>query len=98
MNTILIIIGLLAVIILFVKAKELRHQYFYKGLAVLILLFLGSIAFVWITSGINISTYEGFLSLGKTYFGWLGSLANNLGNIGGYAVKHDWGVNSTIAP
>ena len=98
MGIVLIVVALLVLMVILVKFKELKHHFFYKALTVVILLFLGSIVFVWITSGINISTYDGFLSLGRTYFSWLGSLAGNVGSITGNVAEQDWGVNSTIVP
>ena len=98
MNFILIIMGLLVVAVLYVKFGHARTQWFYKFLGVVIFLFVGSIAYVWLKSHISLSSYEGFLSLGKTYFSWLGSLAGNMGSITGEVVKQDWGVNSTVIP
>jgi len=98
MNIILIIIALLVVLILYAKFSHAKTQWFYKGLGVVVFLFVVSMVYVWLKSGINLSSYEGFLSLGKTYFSWLGSLAGNIGSITGDAVKHDWGVNSTFVP
>jgi len=98
MNFIWIVIVLLIVAVAYVKLKETRSHLFYKTLAVVIFLFVGSIVYVWLKSGISLSNYEGFLSLGKTYFSWLGSLAGNIGSITGYVAKHDWGVNSTVIP
>ena len=98
MNIILIIIALLVVLILYAKFSHAKTQWFYKGLGVVIFLFVISVIYVWLKSGVSLSSYEGFLSLGKTYFSWLGNLAGNVGSITGDAVKHDWGVNSTIIP
>ena len=99
MNPILIVIALLIVLVIYVKLGHAKSQLFYKTLAVIIFLFVGSVVYVWLRSNINLSSYEGFLSLGRTYFSWLGSLAGNIGSITGYVAKHDWGVvNSTVIP
>ena len=98
MNWILIVIGLLVVLIVLTKIKELRHHFFYKTIGVIIMLVIASVAYVAIKGSINITTYEGFLERGKTYYSWLGSLFGNLGSISGYATQQDWGLNSTISP
>jgi len=98
MNIILIVIALLVVLILYAKFSHAKTQWFYKFLAVVVFLFVVSMVYVWLKSGINLKSYDGFLSLGKTYFSWLGSLAGNIGSITGDVVKHDWGLNSTIIP
>ena len=96
MNIILIIIALLVVLILYAKFSHAKTQWFYKGFGVVVVLFLVSVLYVWLKSGVNLSSYEGFLSLGKTYFNWLGSIAGNFGSITGNVVKHDWGLNSSV--
>ena len=98
MNPILIVIALLVVAFIYAKFSHMKTQWFYKGLGVVVVLFVGSIAYVWLKSNISLSSYEGFLSLGRTYFSWLGSLAGNVGSITGDVVKHEWGVNSTVIP
>src|SRR3989344_5683721 len=98
MGWVMIVIIALVVLIVLTKLKELKHHFFYKTLAVLILLFVASIAYVAIKGDINITTYEGFLKLGKSYYSWVGSLFSNIGSMTGYATQHDWGLNSTISP
>jgi hypothetical protein len=98
MKFILIVIVLLIVAVAYVKLKETRSHLFYKTLAVIIFIFVCSVIYVWLKSGVSLSSYGGFLSLGKTYFGWLGSLAGNIGSITGYVTEHNWGVNSTAIP
>jgi len=99
MNFILIVIVLLVAAVAYFKFRESKSHLFYRTLAVIILLFLSSVVYVWLTSGINLRDYDGFLSLGKMYYSWLSSLFHNVGSITGYVAKHDWGVNATaIAP
>lgn len=101
MNFILVVAILLVGMIVLIKFKFLlsrKEHLIYKFLLVTIVLFIISIIYAWLKSGINPSSYEGFLGLGKMYFSWLGSLFGNIGSIGGYAMNHDWGLNSTILP
>jgi hypothetical protein len=98
MNFIWIVIALLVVVVMYVKFKHTRTQLFYKTLAVIAFLFVCSMCYVWLKSGVNLSSYEGFLSLGRTYFSWLGSFFGNIGSITGHAVDLSWGVNSTAIP
>lgn len=94
---VLIVIGLLVLLVALVKFKEVRSHLFYRTIGVVLVIFLASLAYVWIKGGINLTTYQGFLQLGQSYYSWLGSLFNNMGSVTGYAVQHDWGVNSTAA-
>lgn len=92
---VLIVIGLLIALIILVKFKEVKSHLFYRAIGVVFLIFAATIVYVWIKGGINLTTYQGFLDLGRSYYTWLGGLFNNVGSITGYAVQHDWGVNST---
>ena len=62
-----ILIGVLAVIviIIFIKFKEIGHKSKFTALVFVLILFLGTIGYVYFESHANLSTYEGFLSLGK---------------------------------
>ena len=95
MNITLIVIILLVAIVAYVKLTEMRHHLFYKALVVVVVLFLGSIGYVWFRSDVSLSSYEGFLSLGKIYFNWFGSLIHNIRGISGQVTGYDWNVNST---
>ena len=98
MNILLIAIIFLVGLVALTKFSHLRSHLFYKTIAVIFVLFLASAAYVYLSSGISLATYNGFLDFGKAYYSWLGNLFGNVGSISGYAVKQDWGVNSTISP
>ena len=98
MNWVLItIVGLVGLIVL-VKAKEIRHHLFYRILGVVVVLFLFSAVYILLKSGSSLTSYDSFLSFGKTYYSWLGSLFGNAKGITWYAGQQEWGFNSTVVP
>jgi energy-coupling factor transporter transmembrane protein EcfT len=92
----LIAIGVLVLLVVLIKIKEIRHHFVYRLIGILLIFVLATFVYIWIKSGINITTYEGFLQIGRAYYSWAASLFGNVGGITGYAVQQDWGLNSTI--
>lgn len=98
MNLLLIAVIFLVALVVFVKAKEIRHHFFYRILGVLAILFAVSFIYVWVKSGSSFGSYEDFLKFGRLYFTWLSNISVNLKGVTGYAVQQGWGFNSTIVP
>jgi len=98
MNALLIVIVALVALVIFVKAKEVKHHLVYKILGVIGVLFALSLAYIWMGSGFSLTTYEGFLGFGRTYFVWLSNLFGNARGVTGYVVQQGWGINSTVVP
>jgi hypothetical protein len=98
MNFVWIAVLVALAIIAFIKAAELKHKLMLKVILVLVAFFLLTVGYVYFVNDISLKTYEGFISLGKAYFSWLGALFGNVGSITGYAVQQDWGLNSTAMP
>jgi len=94
LSWVLIIIGLLALAIIFIKFKEISSKTKLTVILILVLVFAISAVYVYMKGGANLTTYDGLVQFGKTYVGWLGSLAGNAGKVTGYAVQQGWGVNS----
>jgi Trk-type K+ transport system membrane component len=95
---ILIVVLLIVVVLIWIKFKEFGHKSKFKVLLILLGIFLLTLGFVWFKARPDLTTYQGFLGLGKSYFAWVGGLFKNMGHITGYAVQQDWGVNSSISP
>ncbi len=100
MNITLVVILALVALLVFIKFGELKHKYLLKIFLVLVIFFVGTLGYVLITHGINLTTYDGFLQLGRTYLSWLGGMFGNVKGITGYVVQQPWGLNSTapVAP
>jgi uncharacterized membrane protein YozB (DUF420 family) len=95
MNWLVISIVLLVIAIAIIKFGELKHKLLLKvGIAVLLVFFV-SLAYVYLNSSTNLTTYEGFVGLGKNYIAWLGGAFENIGSITGYVTKQSWGMNAT---
>lgn len=93
---IMIILALAIFIVVWIKFKEIGHKTKFTTLLVIIVLLFGSIGYVWMQARPNLANYEGFVSLGKSYFAWLGGLFNNLGSITSFATKQlEWGITNT---
>jgi glucan phosphoethanolaminetransferase (alkaline phosphatase superfamily) len=92
---ILIALACALVLVVFIKFKELRHKYVYTFLIIVLIVFGVTLVYVYFKSDAKISSYDGLISLGKSYFSWLGSAFHNAGKISGYVLQQGWGINST---
>ncbi|MEM4271688.1 MAG: hypothetical protein QXD13_01195 [Candidatus Pacearchaeota archaeon] len=96
------LIGILVIVGIFVLIKikrlvDAKQHLAFTLLLILVILFVFSAVYVWMKTGINLKTYDGFISLGKTYFSWIGSAFSNLGKITGYAINQPWALNSSAS-
>jgi hypothetical protein len=99
MNWILIILALIAVIVIGAKFREFGAKTKLTALVLVLILFFGTLGYVWFVAKPDLTTYQGFLGLGRAYYSWCASLFGNMGSITGYAVQQDWGAsNLTAAP
>ncbi|MEM4259407.1 MAG: hypothetical protein QXS38_01425 [Candidatus Pacearchaeota archaeon] len=97
MNVTLIIIFVLVALLIFIKFGEIKHKYLLRIFLLLVIFFLGTLGYVFIKHNIDLTTYEGFLQLGRTYLSWLSSIFHNVKGITGYAIQQQWGLNSSAA-
>ncbi len=98
MNLIILVVLAALAVIAFIKLTEMKHKILLKVILVLGVFIVGTLGYVYFKNQIDISTYEGFVSLGHVYLSWLGSLANNIKSVTGYAINQVWGLNSTASP
>lgn len=94
MNPTILLLGILTVIIVIflLEFKDMRNRMMYYGLAILILFFACTFAYVCFRSGANIGSFQGFIGAGKLYMSWLSSFFGNIGDVTGYAIKQNWGM------
>ena len=92
---ILIAVALVLLIIIGIKLKEVGAKTKLTLLVVILIVLAGTVGYVYLVTKPDITSYGGFISLGKSYFAWVASLFGNMGGITGYAVQQDWGLNST---
>ena len=96
MVSILIIGVLVALMIVFFKVKYVQHKVLAIGLIVLVLFFYASVAKVMGDNGVEVTSFNGMVTAGKLYVGWLGTIFDNSRDLAGDAIKMDWKTNSTI--
>ncbi len=91
-----ILIGALFVIALvLLRFKEIRHRTTLFIAIVLLLFLIISVTTVTSANKADLTTFDGILFAGKAYFVWLGNVFHNLITLLGYAIKQDWGINTT---
>jgi len=95
MGILFIGILVLLVIVLFFKFHEFRHKFGTYFIIIAILLLVVSVYHVYSSQDHNLSGFEGVVSLGKSYFLWLSSFGNNLGQISGFVVQQNWGSSNS---
>src|SRR3989344_5224900 len=93
-NFVIIVVLVVLAIVIF-KFKEFRHRMGLLTIIVLILIIILSFSIVISGKGVDFNTFDGVVKAGKLYFSWLGGAFHNLKDLSGYAVKQEWGVNST---
>jgi len=92
---IIVIIGLVFLIWLFMKLKEVRRRFFTFFIIFVILFFSLSAFYVFKGRGVDFGSIEGILMAFKVYFSWLRSFFYNLKTITVNVIKMDWSVNIT---
>lgn len=94
----LIVGGVVLVLLVFAffKFRDTRHKLTFFIVIILLAFLIISIFEVSRSINANINTLSGVTQVGKVYFSWLGNLFTNAKTIGGYAIKQNWGVNSTV--
>ncbi len=92
-----IVVILIVVVWLLIELKRMRHKFFAIFLIILILLAYISFAVVFKDKEIDFKTVSGVINAGKIYFGWLSSVFGNLKTITTYAIKMNWGNESSAS-
>jgi glucan phosphoethanolaminetransferase (alkaline phosphatase superfamily) len=90
------VIALVVILMLVFKAKEVRHKIGFVIASVICLFLIFSFVQVYKSHKIDLTTFDGFVQATKAYFAWLGQLFNNVKQTTSYAIKQDWGINSTL--
>ena len=89
MNWVLIIAAVVALFI-FLRFREIRHRVTHVVIILLVVLLVGSIATVYLSNDVDLTSFEGIASAGKVYFSWLGTMFGNIGKVSTYAISQDW--------
>lgn len=92
---ILLIAGLILLGVFLIKYKELKHRIAFAIIISLILLLFASSYNVFKNNDVDLGSFDGVMTLTKLYFNTLFNLVKNVGKISTFAVKQDWGVNSS---
>lgn len=90
-----LVIAIVLVLLLVFKFKEIRHKIGLIAIALILVFLVFSFTQVYKSNGGDLKSFDGVTKVGKLYFSWLGSIIKNVGNIGGYAIHRDWGLNLT---
>ncbi len=99
MNWLLIGVAALVILLVFTKFGEMKHKYLLRIGIILIIILACTAGYVYINSAVDLTTYNGMITFGKTYFSWVGGAFRNLGGVTGYATTQNWGLNATaLAP
>ncbi|MFH1308270.1 MAG: hypothetical protein ABIH72_05445 [archaeon] len=88
-------IGLILVIFMFLKAKDMRHKIYAITIVLLILFFYISASKIFTASPVDVKSFDGVVQGGKLYFSWLGHAFSIAKDITGKVVSADWSGNST---
>lgn len=91
-----VILGVVIVVLLiFFKFKETQHKLHLWFIGGFILFALGSIWTVYSTHAVDLTTFDGFMTLMKLYVLWLKQIGHNIADLTGYVVNQHWGSNVT---
>jgi len=86
-----IVIGVLIILVfLFFKAKSFQHRIYTILIVAFILFFYVSGSRVIAENNVDVTSFNGMVTAGKLYVGWLGNIFENTKDIVGNAIKMDW--------
>ena len=95
-----IVFLILAVIIIIFLVNSYQNKYqSFQGVVfnilviVFLFFFLASTIYVYLSSDISIASFGNVIEFGKVYFAWIIGFFKTIGNIAGYVIKQNWGVN-----
>ena len=66
-------------------------------IGVLIVFFVVTFGFLITRPGVDVTTFDGFVSAVRVYFVWLGGIFDNAVGLTGEAVNTDWTANLTVS-
>ncbi len=89
---ILIILLILILIVMF-KFKEIRHKIGLLVVTGILLFLIFSIAQLYRSHSLDLTSFDGIVAAGKIYFSWLGNVFHNLVKTSSYVVQQNWGLN-----
>ena len=93
--TLFVIIALIVLIWVLIETKRFKHKMFAWFLIGLLLFGYLSFSYVMRNQDVDFGTISGFLTAGKIYFSWLGSIFGNFKSMTTNAIKMNWSVNKT---
>ncbi|MEK6918499.1 MAG: hypothetical protein AABW73_00500 [Nanoarchaeota archaeon] len=94
-SPIIIMIGILLVLWILVKFKEMRHRFLGTILLLLILSLFLSATYVINKENIDLKSGDGLSKFTKYYVFWLGNIFSNAKQITGSVINQDWALNNT---
>ena len=91
-----IVIGMLIIILLvFAKIKHIRHKTFLIVIVLLLLFFYITAIRVIGDKNLDLTSFNGLATAGKTYFTWLVHIGRNTQQLAANAIKMNWIGNVT---
>ena len=90
-----IIAAIVVIILIIFKFKEIRHKFMAFVVIMLIVFTIAAVLQIRSTTKISLASFEGWVSIGKVFVSWIGSLFHNIAKITGFAVNQNWSINAT---
>ncbi len=85
-----IVAVLIVAVWVIIEVKRVKHKFFAIFLIGLILFTYISFSVVVKDHNVDLKTVPGFITAGKLYFSWIGSIFVNVKTITANAIKMDW--------
>ena len=92
----IVIVILILVSLFLLEFKDIKHRFFLFIIIIFLLFLFVSLSIVYFNYDLDLKSFDSLVKSGKIYFTWVSNFFSNFKDISGYAVKHNWGVNSTI--
>lgn len=84
------VIALVVILAVVFKSQNFYGNIGNSFLAILVIIFIITLGYVYLTNSTDITSFEGVVDFFKLYLSWLGSLFTNTKEVVGYAIKQDW--------
>ncbi len=94
--TVWIIVGVVIFAVLAIIKISNEKQKVAVRLLIMLFIFLAiTVSYVGVRSGVDLTSFDSLVDVGKVYFSWLSNIADNVFRVSGYAFNQDWSINST---
>jgi len=93
----LIVIALVLLGMILIKFKEFKHRFAFFVVVLIVLFMVVSSFSIFRNHDVNVSSFDGVVTLGKLYVASFVNIFRNMGDVTMHAIRQDWDVSTREA-